>query len=383
MEQVLPQKKLLYIINVDWYFTLHWLDRAKASRDNGYEVHIATRFTGDAHRQSLAQEGFILHDVPFDRRSLKPLKELSSLLALKRTINEVQPHLLHCITLKAVIQGGLANRINLIPCAFSLPGLGIMFGSGQFFKGLTWKFIELLLRLSLGQKKSITLFENQHDRTILSSHGVVKQDQTRVLPGAGVDLDHFTSTPEPGTETIHILFAARLLRSKGLPELVTTVGNLQGQGHKVCLDVAGLIDSDSMDAITPQEIEQWGKLDYVNWLGALPDVVDAIHRSHIVCLPTSYGEGIPRILIEAAACGRPVITTDVPGCNEFVQHEIDGLLVQAGDLEELAKAIIQLAEHSDLRATLGAAGREKVIHNYTNQQVITRTLKIYQKLLDH
>lgn len=379
-EHVNQATKLLYVINVDWYFVLHWLDRAKAARDNGYEVHIATHCTSNEHRQLLVDEGFILHEVPFKRSNLNPITEITTFLRLRRVLKVVNPQLLHCITLKPVFLGGLANRKQASPCIYSLPGLGGLFTSKHPLSKVAWHIIELTLPLALSQANSITLFENQHDRSILTGNGVVMHRNTRVLPGAGVNPEKFTFSPEPASEVLRILFAARLLHSKGLPLLIAAVGNLYQKGLNITLDVAGIIDNDSRDSISAQQIHRWRKLDYINWLGELPSVVEAIHNSHITCLPTSYGEGIPRVLIEAAACGRPVITTDVPGCNEFVQHEIDGLLVPTGDIDQLADAIAQLASDPERRAKMGLAGRKKVLKSYSNQTVISRTIDIYKEL---
>lgn len=384
MNRPQPPKKpcLLYVINVDWYFMLHWLDRACAAKKLGFDVHLATRFTREQTRHKLQSLGFTLYDVAFSRSNLNPLRELSCLRGLRRIFRIAAPTLVHNVTIKPVVLGGLLCRLEKIPSVLSLPGLGSLYTSQKLLdRALRW-FVEQLLRLPLMATRSITLLENQHDRTILVERHVLSENSARVIAGAGVDLNRFLYIRESEKPPLKILFAARLIASKGLESLVEAVGALSAKGLDLQLHVAGILDGDSRDAIDGRQIDAWRALDYVVWHGEVKDVERLISACHIVCLPTRYGEGIPRILIEAAACGRPVVSTRVPGCSEFVRHGTDGLLADPGNIQQLEKALQLLAERPDLRQSYGAAGREKVSNLYSNEIVVSKTLGIYNELLE-
>jgi glycosyltransferase involved in cell wall biosynthesis len=256
-----------------------------------------------------------------------------------------------------------------------------VFSNKTWASSAAWWFIERIMMVALSHRRCVVLFENSHDRDVLVSQGVVNAEKTIIIPGAGVDLDRFNYVPEKSDRILKILFASRLLKSKGLEALVHSVRRLNDLGIKTELHVAGIEDLNSKDSIPRACLDAWYKDGSLVWHDNVPDIERLISESNIVCLPTTYGEGIPRILIEAAACGRAVVSTLVPGCIEFVNTGVDGLLIPPDDEQALTRALKQLAIDPKKRTEMGLAGRKKVEKYYNNAIVTETTLKQYSRLL--
>ncbi|MEX2963856.1 glycosyltransferase family 4 protein [Microbulbifer sp. TYP-18] len=374
---------MVYIVNVDWYFLLHWQDRAEAAQQCGYSVHILTASTDPVLAVRIADLGFKLHEIPLSRRSLNPVREISCVMQLYSLLKDLQPDIVHCVTLKPVVYGGFIARWRNIPCLSSVVGLGYAYSKDTVFYRSLWAGLEKLMGFAFAARKTMVSFENRHDMELLRSRQVLSGSQAVILPGAGVDLDRFSWSEEvdDGRTTLKILFAGRLLKSKGLDQLVAAVESLRRQGKTLELHVAGIVDSDSRDAIPGDELTQWISGGIIDWHGQVRDIERLIADVNLVCLPTRYGEGLPRILVEAGAVGRAVVATDMPGCSEFIHSNRDGLLVPAGDLEALESAIGALVDDPDRRRQLATNARKKVEQTYSNEHVIAQTLGLYEDLL--
>jgi len=372
---------LLYAINVDWYFLLHWTDRAKAAQREGYHVHVATYITSAENKQKILAMGFILHQISFFRHSINPVKNLAAIKSLYGIIKRINPALIHCVTLKPVAFGGMIARLCKIPCVASIVGLGYLFSNQSLKSQTIWFLLKRFLWVALNAKTTKMTFENHHDFEQLTSKGMRKKKRGIIISGAGVDLSRFHPTPEESTDIVKVLFAARLLHSKGLDLLRQCVLDLKREGIFLQLNVAGIVDAESRDAMELELLEHWNHEGSVVWHGTVDDIERLISESHIVCLPTTYGEGVPRILIEAAASGRPVIATNVPGCNNFVIDGIDGIIVSPANHDALTVALRNLAKSKRTREKFGINGRNKVKNIYSNKTVIFKTLCLYRSLL--
>lgn len=372
---------LLYVINVDWYFLLHWTDRAKAAQRDGYRVHVATLITSAENEQEILAMGFSLHRISFFRHSINPVKNLGAIKSLYKIIKRVEPALIHCATLKPVVFGGLIARIGNIPCVAGITGLGYVFSTRSLKWQIIWVLLKGMLRAALNANTTIATFENNHDFDQLTSKRMENKQCGIIIPGAGVDLSRFYPKPEVGVGMIKVLFAARLLHSKGLPLLRQSISDLKKEGVAIQLNVAGIVDAENRDAMELELLERWDHEGSVVWHGKVDDIERLISESHIVCLPTAYGEGMPVILIEAAASGRPVIATNVPGCNSFVKDGIDGILVPPGNQDALTEALRYLAKNKSVREKFGINGRKKVENTYSNKTVIVQTLCLYKEHL--
>ena len=371
-------KTLVFVINVDWYFKLHWLDRAAACVDAGYDVHLITNFTQDDIRKSIESVGVTTHHVHINRKTLNPFADLELVRSTIKTLRRLKPNITHTITAKPNIYCGILKRFYSGALFCSVTGLGRGYSGNASIASTTIRLIlNRLYSLAFSQKNVFVFFENKHDRDLLVEKTRLTEDRTQVVHGAGVDINQFAYSPAPD-DGITVLFAARLLKSKGLHSLIRATRKLKEKDITIKLNVAGIIDEDAKDRISLSSIKKWHAQEDINWLGQSDNMPNLIASSNIVCLPSTYGEGIPRILIEAGACGRPVISTNVPGCNEFVEHYETGLLVEPDNDEELMQALERLYQDSDLRLRLGKNARAKVENAYSNESVIHEILSSYQ-----
>ena len=372
-------KKIVFVINVDWYFNLHWLDRANYFRSLGYTIHVVSNFTDKEIKNSLSNRGYICHNFTFKRKSLNPLKEIFSLIYLRELISSINPDLIHCITVKPNIYLGLLNKLFFgKPIVFSITGLGIIFSSKKK-KFLFLKKIITFLYRQVSSKCSHFIFENGEDLDLFQNLGVLQYQNGSLIKGAGIDMDLFVPSSPPLTGSI--LFAARLLEDKGLACLIEANHILNKDGYNFILNVAGIIDDDVSSAIPLSQIEAWEKKGDINWLGNVKDMPKLIAQNDVICLPTTYGEGVPRILIEAASCQRAIVASDVVGCREIVLHNYNGYLVTPNNAVSLANYLRLLLVDSDKLETFGINGRRKVQNEFSQEEVFKKTLAVYQNLL--
>jgi glycosyltransferase involved in cell wall biosynthesis len=363
--------RLLYVINVDWYFCLHWVERAQAMREQGWDIHILVSITAKKNIMMLESQGFSVHRMSLKRTSKNPVVELKTVFQILKAIRNIRPDLVHFITLKPAIYGGFLLKFLKIPSVTSLVGLGII-ASTKKKDYLLISFIKVLMKFSLS--KTIVL-ENSADKDAVKDLGL--NGPLIVTDGAGVNIDRFIYLPLVESEGIKILFASRLLWTKGLNVLVEACEKLTLEGRKVELHVAGIFDVEAEDAIPHSVIEQWSESQKIVWHGHVSNVPKLIASCDIVCLPTKYGEGIPRILIEAAACGRTIIATDIPGCREIVYNSKNGYLYCPQNEVGLYQSIEKAIQNKGKLSEIGLRGRELVKDRFSNKIIISRWLDIY------
>ncbi|OZI38786.1 glycosyltransferase family 1 protein [Bordetella genomosp. 5] len=371
-------KTLLFVVNNPAFFMSHRAPLALAAQAEGYDVHVAT-MDGPAVADIQAL-GLTHHAIPMTRSGKQPLQELGTLMALVRLFKRLRPDLVHLVTIKPVLYGGLAARLARVPAMVAaISGLGFVFVARGGKAALVRGVVSVLYRLALGHRNSKIVFQNANDRELLGKVGAVRDDQVEMIRGSGVDLAEYRAEPEPPEPAV-ALMVARLLRDKGVFEFVEAARLLREQGLPVRLRLAGGIDPGNPASVTPEELQRWRDEGLVEVLGERRDVADLYAASHIAVLP-SYREGLPKSLIEAAACGRAVVTTDVPGCRDAIEPGETGLLVPPKNATALAGAIAALAVDPTRRQALGAAGRRLAEREFSIADVCRRHLEIYARLI--
>ena len=368
-------KKLFFVVNVPWFFISHRLPIAIAAKASGYEVHVVT--SAGSELDAIRKKGLIVHEVPFTRSSVKLLEEAKILLALFKLYRKIKPDIVHHITIKPVLYGSLISLITKVPYTVNaISGLGFTFLATGFLAVLRRALVKFAYRIAFLKSNTVAIFQNPDDRDQFIQQGLVTRKQTFLIRGSGVDLSEYNVTDEPSGVPIIVLLA-RMLWDKGIGEFVAAARLLKEKGIIARFQLVGSIDKGNPKAIQKQQIDLWCKEGIIEWDGYINDVGKVISASNIVCLP-SYREGLPRVLIEAAACGRAVVTTDVPGCNYAIQPEVSGVLVKVHDALSLADALIRLIKDDALRFKMGKAGRVFAEQEFTIQKVVNMHLDIYK-----
>jgi len=367
--------RILYVVTEDWYFLSHRLPMAKAARDAGFEVHVATNVAEGA--SAIGAEGFVLHPVPFLRGRLSPVGSFKTIRTLRCIHRKVRPDIVHHVALQPIVLGSLAALGQPAGCVNALTGLGYTFASTAAKAHLMRWLMTVAIRILLTRRNSIVLVQNDDDRAMLASIGIAPS-RIALIPGSGVDIETLTPLPEPaGPPTA--AFVGRLLAYKGIRSVVDAQALLYARGSDVQLLVAGAPDPANPDSLTEAEAKSWSQRPGVTWLGHVRSIVAVWERAHIAVLPSRH-EGIPKSLLEAAACGRPMVATDVPGCRDIVRHGETGLLVPADDPSALAAAIDTLARSPDLRARYGAAARRLAVERFSDDVIGRQTVELYRRL---
>lgn len=371
-------RRLLFVVNNPAFFMSHRLPVAQAAQRAGYDVHVAT-MDGSAVADIVAL-GMTHHVIPMTRSGKHPLQELGTLLALLRLFRRLRPRVVHLVTIKPVLYGGIAARLARVPgMVAAISGLGFVFLSNSLKMRLVRSVVARLYRLALGHPNSRVIFQNASDRDLLKSLGAVRDEQVVLIRGAGVDLDLCQALPEPAAPPVVATMVARLLRDKGVWEFVEAARLLRARGVPVTMRLVGGVDAGNPTSATPAEVEAWQREGCVEALGERSDVPQLYAASHIAVLP-SYREGLPKSLIEAAACGRAVVTTDVPGCRDAIDPDKTGLLVPVRDPQALADAIARLAGDATLRQAMGTAGRALAEREFNIERVARIHVELYDTL---
>jgi mannose/cellobiose epimerase-like protein (N-acyl-D-glucosamine 2-epimerase family)/glycosyltransferase involved in cell wall biosynthesis len=369
--------RVIYLVTEDWYFISHRLPMARAARNAGFEVHVATRI--DRHGAAIKAEGFHLHPVAWRRGSLDPRDLVRTVHEVRKLYRQLKPDLAHHVALSAAVVGSLAAIGLPIICLNAMTGLGTMFTDDAAKVRIARPVLRMALRALLDRSRAAVLVQNEDDRAVIERLGV---DRTRIalIPGSGVDVEALVPAPEPpGPMTM--AFVGRLVASKGIRTLLAAHERLGQRGRDVRLLIAGLPDPANPTSISSREIEAWTRRPNVKHLGFVADIAALWACAHIAVLP-SHREGLPLSLLEAAACGRPLVATDVPGCREIARADVNALLVPLGDAGALADAIDQLAADSQLRRQFGKASRELVERTFSSERIGSDLVALYQRLLE-
>lgn len=371
-------KDLLFVVNVDWFFVSHRLPIAMAAMKEGYRAHLACAFTDQ--RDYLSSLGIELHPLPLSRSGTSIGREIKSFLAIYRLIKGIKPAIVHCVTIKPVLYGGIASRLSGIKGRVaSISGLGYVFVTRGFKAGVFRRMVSVLYRFALRSRRTRVIFQNPEDKRLLIQNGVISEKQAIILRGSGVPLERYPCLPEP-EDTPVIAFASRLLKDKGVEEFVRAARILRDRGIKARFWLIGDIDPDNPASVSREMLDAWRKENVVEILGYRTDIPELFAKSNIIALP-SYGEGLPKVLVEAAACGRAVVTTDAPGCRHAIEPGRTGLLVPVRDTDALADAVQKLVENPELRKSMGQAGRELAEREFAIEKIVDAHLEIYEQMV--
>jgi len=371
--------RLLFLVNEPRMFVSFRLPIAIAARNAGFEVHVASG--PGAHIEKIENEGIKHHLIPLRRSGTNPLQELKLIISIFWLFLTLRPQLLHSITIKPVLYGGILARltgIDAFVCAVS--GLGTVFlSTGYKARILRW-LVMSLYKISLGHRRITTIFQNPADRAFFVDQELLKLSQTRLLPGSGVDLQTYIAQPEPEDRMV-ISFAARLLRDKGIFEFVAAAEILKKRGYTALFQIIGDRDAGNRTSISQSDLDDFARNKNIKILGFREDIPELFAHSNIIVLP-SYREGLPRVLCEAAACGRAVITTDVPGCRDAIVPGQTGLLVPVKNAKALADAMAILIDDTETRKRMGHNARRHAEKHFEISVIVDAHMKIYEALME-
>jgi glycosyltransferase involved in cell wall biosynthesis len=370
-------KRLLFVVNNPAFFLSHRLPLALGAMHAGYDVHVATMNGPSVAR--IRAEGLPHHVIPLSRSGTNPLRELYSHYGLWRLFCQLRPDIVHAVTIKPVLYGGIAARLAGVPAfVAAVSGLGFIFTRPHRGPDFARWAATRLYGLALGHSNSRVIFQNRSDCDVLRQAGVVRPGQDVLIRGSGVDLERFRATPEPDGAPVAMM-VSRLLKDKGVREFVAAARMAAGHPGGLRWLLVGSTDYGNPASVTDEEVSMWRREGAVEFLGERDDIVTLYEQSHIAVLP-SYREGLPKTLIEAAACGRAVVTTDVPGCRDAIEPDVTGLLVPAQDAGALCEAVVRLADDAALRRQMGAAGRRLAVAEFDVRKVVEAHLELYALL---
>ncbi|MBT5304964.1 MAG: glycosyltransferase family 4 protein [Candidatus Scalindua sp.] len=370
--------KILFLVTEDWAFCSHRLVLAREAKRRGFDVVVATRVS--RHGKQIEAEGFKLIPIRMERSGRNPLKELLTIWELVRIYKAERPQIVHHVAMKPVLYGSLAAMVTKVPHVINaLIGLGYIFISNKWKAIVLRKFVTHAFRFLLNRANSLLIIQNADDKHLMLQLGVINRVRTILIRGSGADTHVFSPTQElPGIPTI--VLASRMLWDKGVGEFVEAAQLLRNKGVNARFVLVGDADTENPASVLPSQLKAWNSSGVVEWWGWREDMPEIFAESHIVCLP-SYREGLPKVLIEAAASARAIVTTDVPGCREIVLDGKNGFLVPARSVIALADALGKLIKDRDLRGWMGANGRELAISEFSIEKVLSQTLSVYEGLV--
>ena len=370
--------RILFFITEDWYFWSHRLPIARAAKDAGFDVLVATRV--DQHKERIENEGFKLIPIGLERKSRNIFKEGLSIFEIVKIYCREKPDIVHHVAVKPVLYGSWAARIaGISGVVNALAGLGFIFVAQGWKAKVLRRLVVFAYRSAFPAKNTIGIFQNPEDLKLFIDAGVVTNEKAVLIRGSGADTSRFAHLPEP-TGIPTIVLASRMLWDKGIAEFVEAARHLRKEGVTCRVVLVGVPDPENPASILEETLRGWHAEGIVEWWGHRKDIPEVFAQSNIVVLP-SYREGLPKVLIEAASCGRAIVATDVPGCREIVRHNENGLLVPPRDSKSLADALKILIGNPELRAKMGGRGREIVEVEFSEEIVVKQTLELYERLI--
>ncbi|MCY4310018.1 MAG: glycosyltransferase family 4 protein [Rhodospirillaceae bacterium] len=368
---------LVFVVTEDWYFCSHRLALARAARAQGWRVVVATRV--DRHGASIRDAGLELYPLSIRRGSMSPLGELRTLLELIFLYRRERPVLVHHVALKPVIYGSLAAFLARVPAVVNaIAGLGFVFVSRSVMARALRPLVRSAYRLAFAGRGTWILVQNADDAVAVRSLGA-PESRVALIPGSGVDLARFVPTAEPDGPVV-VAMVSRMLRDKGVFELVEAARTLSRSHPSLRVRLVGPPDPANPSSVRAEALAALAREGVIEWCPGTDDIPGVWARSHVAVLP-SYREGLPKSLLEAAACGRPMVSTDVQGCRELVLHERTGLLVPPKNVSALARAIARLADDPELRGRLGRGAR-KHVQRFSETRVVGQTLDLYAQVVE-
>jgi glycosyltransferase involved in cell wall biosynthesis len=369
-------RKILFIVSEDWYFVSHRLNLATTAINKGYEVALLSKYT--IHSDYLDSLGIKTIDWPLERKSKNPLLEIKAIYHIIKAINFFKPDIVHSVALKPVLYTAISRIFtNIDGLVLALGGLGFVFHSKtKYAKFIKFILTPLLRVLFIGDKVRL-IIQNDDDMRLLKSFRIIREDNVRVIRGAGVDVNIFT--PKHSYHHHHlVVLPARMLWDKGVGDFVACAKRCIDQGTNVRFALVGDQDIHNPECISKTQLNEWVKTGVVEWWGRVEDMVKVYHAADVVCFP-SYHEGLPKSLLEAASCELPIVAYNVSGCREVVGDAENGILVPFRDESALFSAVLLLLNDKVLRHSLGKRGRKKVLEKFSNEIIFKKTMTVWSE----
>jgi glycosyltransferase involved in cell wall biosynthesis len=371
--------KLIFLVTEDWYFWSHRRPMARAASEAGFAVAVATRVA--AHGERIRAEGWELHPLNWRRRRIGPWASIAAIVEIYRLYRRERPLIVHHVALKPAVLGGIAARLAGVPCIIGMiAGMGYAGAAKGLFAKLRAQAMALLLPPLLLGGKGRVIVQNVEDRDALAARRPEAASRIALIPGSGVDVSHFAPLPEKPPPPIAAAYVGRMIAIKGVATLVAAQQTLQRRGIDLRLILAGAPDAENFSAIDAATLARWQSLPGIAWLGPREDVRQIWAEAQIAVLASEGGEGLPKTLLEAAAMGRPIVATDIPGNRAVARAGINALLVPPGDAAALADALAMLTGDAALRWRFGLAGRALVEAEFADRAIIDRTAALYRDL---
>ena len=367
-------KKILFIVNVDWFLISHRLPILLAAQKAGFDVHVACKFT--ENKEKLAKLGFNLHEVNFDRARINLISEIKLMFQLAKVLKKEAPSVIHLVTIKPVLYGSLLARIfcRKSKCIVAISGLGYVFIAKGLVAEFKQKVVRLLYRLGLHRPSVSVIFQNATDQKLFLNSKIVEQHQAHLIKGSGVNLLNYSSE-RTGNDVPVLALMARMLKDKGIYEFISAVKLLREKPLDFRAVLIGKVD-ENPQSVSVDEILEWVEDGIVEYWGFSSNVPETLKKVDIMVLP-SYREGLPKSLIEAAAAGKVVVTTDVPGCRDAIKPNVTGFLVPLKDIEKLADRMEYLIRDSNAREKMGRNGRKWAEQAFSIEDVIAKHIELY------
>ena len=381
------RRRVAYVVNHAAFFVSHRLPLALAAQREGYEVALFTGRAGSDEMEiaavsKLASAG-IVHQRTISRSSgLNPFIELIGLLQLVGCILKFRPDVMHCASPKGNLYGGIAARICQVPgLVLAISGMGYAYTGGKRHgaRQLIQWIQRCLANISFRHPNVRVIVQNEDDRAVLLDHGQVPASKITLIPGSGVNVDLFAGCDISAKKPL-VLLPARMLRDKGVCEFVAAARQLRRHAPEWQFLLAGAAGYDNPSSISKDELLKWSQEGVVQWLGHVDDITPLFNDASIVCLP-SYREGMPKVLLEAAAAGCAVVTSDVVGCREAIEPGITGELVPVRDINALTAALSSMIGDKQRRKEYGERGRQRATARFSVESVANQVLNIYRSLL--
>lgn len=370
--------RLLFVVTEDWYFMSHRLHLAQAAMAAGFSVGVVTRVS--TLGRTIENFGITLFNWRIRRRSYNPFAELRAIGQLIAVYRRFKPDIVHHVALKPVIYGALAGSLAHVDrMVQALGGLGFVFTSRRLSARILRPVVKTLYSAALAGKNTRLIIQNRDDAHLLTRAGVIHRDRIRLIRGSGVDTDVFAPSDELAGPPM-VMLPSRLLWDKGIGDFVRVAKIVKAASSACRFVLVGDPDDENPSSVPVERVKAWCREGIVEWWGRREDMPTVLPRAHIICLP-SYREGLPKVLLEAASCARPIVTYDVPGCREAVKHGRNGFLVPFQRIDRFAETVQQLLADCDLRRRMGKAGRERVLENFSQEMVASQTLEVYRELL--
>ena len=379
MAIIKTKPKIVFLITEDWYFWSHRLHLARTARDAGLEVIVATRV--HKHKELIEKEGFKLIPISMVRRSRNIIVELLSIVEIVKMYRIERPDIVFHVAIKPILYGSWAAKIARIPYTVNAyAGLGFMYIAKGWRASIFRFVVSVICRLTFLSKNIFVIFQNPDDMNLFVNAGIIQREKSLLIQGAGVDTSLYSYKPEPDEIPV-IVLASRIVWDKGIRELIEASKILCNDGVRCKVILVGSPDPENPVSISDNMLHDWHNKGVIEWWGYRENVNEIFANSNIIVLP-SYREGLPKVLLEAASCGRAIVATDVPGCREIVRHNENGILVPPKDPKSLAEALEKLVRDPSLRKKMGRRGREIVVKEFSEEIVTQKTIDFYFRLLN-